>query len=143
MRAAPALALIADGWSEDDGLDLYTIVAVIALTIGAVLILAIIAAHNRVYTTVVVSRSADSHGKQKQAHGHDQYLAKRLLAQMGDTGSVFYGQWPHGIISTNDTPFMNNALTGTNPAIPKRILRVYKAKNSTSTNKHYSPQIAI
>ena len=72
--------------------------------------------------------------------GHDQYLAKRLLAQMGDTGSVFYGQWPHGIISTNDTPFMNNAPTGTNPAIPKRILRVYKA---SSTNEHLTVQIAI
>ena len=95
-QAAPALALIADGWSED-GLDGYTIAAVIALTIGAILILAITSAHNTLYKT----STGLSHVGLR--HGHDQNLAKRLLERMANEDSIFHGQWPHEIQSINDT----------------------------------------
>ena len=94
-QAAPALALIADGWSED-GLDGYTIVAVIALIIGAVIISAIIAAHITLYKT-----SIGPHVGLPQ--GHDQHLATRLLERMEDEDSIFHGQWPHDIHNINDT----------------------------------------
>ena len=95
-QAAPALALIADGWSED-GLEGYTIVAAIALIIGAILISAITSAHNTLYKT----STGLSHVGLR--HGHDQNLAKRLLERMANEDSIFHGQWPHEIQSINDT----------------------------------------
>ena len=93
-QAAPALALIADRWSED-GLDGYTIAAATTLIIGAVLISAIVAAHIKLYTR---SRVTLSHGLPQW---HDQRLAKRLLERMANKDSVFHGQsWPHDIVTS-------------------------------------------
>ena len=95
-QAAPALAIIADGWSED-GLEGYTIVAAIALIIGAILISAIISKHNTLYKTSIGLPHVGL------CHGHDQNLAKRLLERMANEDSVFHGQWPLDIHSINDT----------------------------------------